>query len=64
LGARRELALLFKKLATLRTDAPLFEDVESLEWHGPTESFAEFVPHLGDKLMARAKKAAREPRAN
>ena len=63
LGERRELALLFKKLATLRTDAPLFEDVNSLEWHGPTEGFAGFVPQLGDKLMARAKKAAREPRA-
>jgi 5'-3' exonuclease len=30
----RERALLFRTLATLRTDIPLFEDVESLRWHG------------------------------
>lgn len=35
LGERRELALLFKKLATLRTDAKLFESVDELQWHGP-----------------------------
>ena len=35
-----ELALLFKRLATLRTDAPLFDDVEELVWRGPTPSFA------------------------
>jgi hypothetical protein len=32
LGPRRELALLFKNLATLRTDAKLFGDVEELRW--------------------------------
>src|SRR5207253_2190683 len=39
LGTNRELALLFKKLATLRTDAPLFADVDELEWRGPTAAF-------------------------
>ena len=34
LGERRQLALLFKTLATLRTDAPLFERVEELGWKG------------------------------
>jgi len=33
-------ALLFKNLATLRTDAPLFSDVDELRWQGPTASFA------------------------
>src|ERR1700694_535009 len=32
LGERRKLALLFKDLATLRTDAPLFGDVDELRW--------------------------------
>src|SRR5882672_5078472 len=32
----RERALLFKTLATLRTDAPLFKDVDELRWTGPT----------------------------
>jgi 5'-3' exonuclease len=59
LGERRGLALLFKKLATLRTDAPLFKDVEELKWRGPTEGFAEWIAQLGDKLIARAQKAAR-----
>jgi 5'-3' exonuclease len=33
-------ALLFRKLATLRTDIPLFDDVEQLRWNGPTAGFA------------------------
>src|SRR5207248_2437364 len=36
LGNRRELALLFKDLATLRSDAPLFRDADELRWQGPT----------------------------
>ena len=44
----RELALLFKTLATLRTDAPLFQDVDELRWHGPTAAFAECAGRLGD----------------
>src|SRR5207245_2292109 len=38
-GERRAQALLFKVLATLRTNAPLFADVEALRWRGPTEAF-------------------------
>jgi hypothetical protein len=34
-----ERALLFKKLATLQIDAPLFRDVEELRWRGATSSF-------------------------
>ncbi|MGN6393907.1 MAG: 5'-3' exonuclease, partial [Gemmatimonadales bacterium] len=55
LGRERELALLFKRLATLRTDAPLFSDVESLRWLGPTEAFPAWGDRLDDKrLMERA----------
>ena len=58
LGERRELALLFKRLATLRTDARLFARVEELEWQGPTERFAQLSPQLGDaRLLGRADKA-------
>jgi len=53
----REQALLFKKLATLRTDAPLFRDVEELRWKGPADSFAQVAERMGDlKLDARVKK--------
>jgi 5'-3' exonuclease len=57
LGERRETALLFKKLATLRTDAPLFASVEELHWKGPTTAFSAWcAAHDGDRLLARAAK--------
>ena len=50
----RERALLFKKLATLRTDAPLFANVEALRWRGATAWFAPFAERIGDaRLGAR-----------
>jgi 5'-3' exonuclease len=36
----RDHAFLFRTLATLRTDVPLFESVEDLRWRGPTPAFA------------------------
>jgi 5'-3' exonuclease len=58
LGADRERALLFKTLATLRTDAPLFADVNELEWNGPTASFAEWPQRMADeRIQARVDKA-------
>ena len=59
LGERRELALLFKKLATLRTDAPLFRDIDELRWRVPTERFPSCCERLvAPQLLARADKAA------
>jgi 5'-3' exonuclease len=52
LGDRRERALLFKTLATLRTDAPLFDDVEELRWRGVTPSFAVVVDTIDDAELA------------
>jgi 5'-3' exonuclease len=48
LGGNRDLALLFKNLATLRTDGPLFADVDALRWDGPTANFAAFAERFGD----------------
>ena len=63
LGERRDLALLFKTLATLHTDATLFADVDELEWQGPTERFAARCAALdAPKLLARAEKMARSVR--
>ena len=54
LGDRRRDALLFKKLATLTTDAPLFGDVEELRWRGPTPAFGAVAEQIGDgRLTAR-----------
>lgn len=56
LGERRDLALLFKRLATLRTDAPLFADVDELRWRGPTDGFGVCAERLGDpRLLTRAR---------
>lgn len=58
LGEQRELALLFKKLATLRTDALLFKDIEELRWRGPTGQFAAWETQLGNsRLFTRTRKA-------
>jgi 5'-3' exonuclease len=60
LGEARERALLFKNLATLRTDAPVFRDVDQLRWHGPAAGFAGFVKEMGDsRLLDRCLKAQR-----
>jgi 5'-3' exonuclease len=58
LGERRELALLFKKLATLRTDAPLFANIDELRWRGPKVTFETYAAKLGNpRLLARCNAA-------
>src|SRR5215467_14159463 len=60
LGEQRDLALLFKKLATLRTDAPLFKKVETLRWRGPTPAFTKWTKRMeAPRLLERCEKAAR-----
>ncbi len=61
LAERAASALLFKELATLRTDAPTVANVDELRWLGPTETFAACCETLGNpKLLARARKAVTE----
>jgi len=61
-GERRENALLFKTLATLKTDAPLFKTVDELQWRGPTADFAERAAEIGDaRLLDRVGKALSDP---
>ena len=58
LGAERERALLFKSLATLRTDATLFASVDEMEWRGPTAALADWAARIEDKrLLPRAEAA-------
>ena len=40
---QRDLAFLFRDLATLRTEIPVFDSVDDLRWKGPTERFAELA---------------------
>ena len=59
LGEQRDLALLFKNLATLRTDARLFKKVETLRWRGATLGFATWTEKMeSPRLLERCEKAA------
>ena len=61
LAGQREKALLFKRLATLRTDAALFSDVDQLRWRGPTPAFAGLTTKMGEPgLLVRAKRLRRK----
>jgi 5'-3' exonuclease len=53
LNDNREAALLFKDLATLRVDAPLFDDVEQLRWRGATPRFSSVAEMVGDSRLAK-----------
>ena len=65
LGKQKNLALLFKRLATLRDDAPLFADTTELKWLGITDKFATIAERVGDlKLLPRAERALEAVRAS
>ncbi len=55
----RDRAMLFRTLATLRTDIRLFDDVDELRWNGPTAAFDAFAARLDGATTKRLKPAAR-----
>jgi len=55
LSRERDRALLFRTLATLRTDIPLFDDVDQLYWNGPKPEFAALAARL-DAAVAETKR--------
>jgi 5'-3' exonuclease len=59
LSREREQALLFRTLATLRTDIPLFDDVDQLRWNGPTPAFADLAARLDAAVTERRRPVAR-----
>jgi hypothetical protein len=56
LSRERELAFLFRTLATLRSDVELFGSVEELEWKGPTPAFAAVGARLDAAVTVRSKR--------
>jgi 5'-3' exonuclease len=57
LESQRETAYLFRTLATLRTDAPLFGSIDEIRWRGPRPEFEEEAHHLGQRsLWERARR--------
>jgi 5'-3' exonuclease len=60
----RDRALLFRTLATLRTDIELFDAVDELKWNGPTPAFAAFAARFDAAVTeARRPPARRSPSA-
>jgi len=60
LETHREAALLFRRLATLRTDAPVFDRVDELRWGGPKPEFEWIASHLGaEELWERSQRIQR-----
>jgi hypothetical protein len=59
LGDQRELAFLFRELARLRRDIPLFESVDALEWHGVGPEFQALAARFD---AARTEKSKPKPR--
>jgi len=59
LAAERDNALLFRTLATLRTDIALFDDVEELRWTGPTPDFPAFAARFDEAVTEDGRSATR-----
>jgi 5'-3' exonuclease len=60
LAREREHAYLFRDLATLRTEIPLFESIENLRWNGPTPSFSDLAARL-DSAVTQPDRKMRQP---
>jgi 5'-3' exonuclease len=55
----RELAYLFRDIATIRTDIPLFGSVDELRWTGPREGFQKIAAYLEwDDIIPRVARGA------
>ena len=63
LSRERKNALLFRTLATLRTDIKLFDDVDELRWNGPTPAFAPLAARL-DAAVTETRRPATTRRAD
>ena len=62
LSRERERALLFRTLATLRTDIALFDDVDQLRWKGPTADFEVLAARLDAARTEIRRSGAQRPR--
>lgn len=61
LAREYDRARLFRTLATLRTDIPLFRDVDELEWNGPTAAFAELGARLDAAVTGEKRSRQQKP---
>jgi 5'-3' exonuclease len=56
LARDRKLVMLFRELATLRADLPLFDSVEALRWTGPTPAFQELATRFDAAVVGKDKR--------
>ena len=63
LARERDRAFLFRDLATLRTDIPLFESIDALEWNGPTDAFPPLAARLDAAVQTEPGSGDRKRRA-
>lgn len=62
LATNRDDALLCRRLTTLRTDVPLDESLEEMEWYGAPEGFKQFCQDLGaDRILDTVPRRISEP---
>lgn len=61
LSQEHDRAMLFRRLATLRTDIALFEDVEQLRWNGPTPGFTELAARFDAAITETGRAKGRRP---
>ncbi len=59
LARERDRALLFRRLATLRTDIALFESVDDMRWSGPTSAFAPLAARFDAAVTSATPRRAR-----
>jgi 5'-3' exonuclease len=61
LGTSQDLALLFKNLATLRSNEPLFQEIDSLRWAGATSDFVSVADYPGGaRILERCRRAQQQ----
>jgi 5'-3' exonuclease len=63
LARDRDLAMLFRGLATLRTEIPLFENVDQLRWRQPAKEFAAVATQLDAAITQKHKRPSRREAA-
>ena len=59
LARERDRALLFRDLATLRANIPLFTSIDALEWTGPTDAFPPLAARLDSAVQSGDAKPSR-----
>jgi 5'-3' exonuclease len=59
LSRQRDEALLFRRLATLRTDIPLFDNVDELQWAGPTPAFTKIAEQMDAAVTGKRRSLGR-----